>query len=125
MDQHDIFDHLICEYAEVAESYVQVGFRLCSHTLRAWCNCLGAFLSPFTNKRTDWYGGSLENRMRLPLEILKAIREKLGDKIGIELRISGDELVEGGMKIDEVIEFLNVAQEYIDLVHISQDSLCR
>jgi 2,4-dienoyl-CoA reductase-like NADH-dependent reductase (Old Yellow Enzyme family) len=57
--------------------------------------------------------------MRLPLEILRAIRDKLGNQIGIELRISGDELIDGGMKIDEVVEFINVAQEYIDMVHVS------
>ena len=118
MDQHDV-DHIITRYVECAERVYKAEFDMvlihCAHG-----NLLGAFLSPYTNKRTDWYGGSLENRMRFPMEILKAIRAKLGDKIGIELRISGDELIEGGMKIDEVIEFLCVAQEYIDMVHVSQ-----
>ncbi|MCL1828383.1 MAG: FAD-dependent oxidoreductase [Oscillospiraceae bacterium] len=118
MDQHDV-DHIITRYAECAERLYKSDFDMvlihCAHG-----NLLGAFLSPFTNKRSDWYGGTLENRMRFPLEILKEIRAKLGNKIGIELRISGDELVDGGMRIDEVIEFINVAQEYIDLVHVSQ-----
>ena len=117
MDQHDI-DHVISRYVECTERLIKAGFDMvlihCAHG-----NLLGAFLSPFTNKRVDWYGGSLENRMRFPLEILQAIRNKVGNKIGIELRISGDELIEGGMRIDEVRDFISIAQEYIDMVHVS------
>lgn len=51
--------------------------------------------------------------------ILKAVREAVGDEFFLDMRISGDEMVEGGMKIDEVIEFIKMAQEYIDMVNIS------
>jgi 2,4-dienoyl-CoA reductase-like NADH-dependent reductase (Old Yellow Enzyme family) len=51
-------------------------------------NLVGSFLSPAFNQRNDIYGGSAENRMRFPLEILEAIRKKCGNKIAIEYRIS-------------------------------------
>lgn len=77
------------------------------------------FLSPFFNHRTDEYGGSAENRMRFPLELLKAVRETIGPDMPIEYRISGDEVDENGMRIEDTVAFLEKAQEYIDLVQIS------
>ena len=58
------------------------------------------FLSPFFNHRTDEYGGSAENRMRFPLELLAALRKTLGPDFAIEYRISGDEVDEQGMRIE-------------------------
>jgi len=66
---------------------------------------LNQFLAPKTNKRTDQYGGSLENRMRLPLEILRKTRNTLGEKFLIIFRVSMLDLVENGMTLDEVITF--------------------
>ena len=83
-------------------------------------NLFAQFLSPLYNKRTDHYGGSFENRCRYPLEVLRAIRERVGNKIAIDMRISGDELIEGGMHIEETVEFIKLAQQYIDSVHVSQ-----
>ena len=77
------------------------------------------FLSPFFNQRTDEYGGCAENRMRFPLELLAALREAVGPDFPIEYRISGDEVDEKGMRIEDTVAFLERAQEYIDLVHIS------
>jgi NADPH-dependent 2,4-dienoyl-CoA reductase/sulfur reductase-like enzyme len=118
MDQHDI-DSVIEKFVVAAKRLVKAEFDMlmlhCAHG-----NLLGAFLSPFTNKRVDWYGGSLENRSRFPLEIMKAIRQEVGDKIAIEMRISGDERIDGGMRIEETKDFINMAQEYIDMVHVSQ-----
>jgi 2,4-dienoyl-CoA reductase-like NADH-dependent reductase (Old Yellow Enzyme family) len=54
-------------------------------------------LSPYSNKRTDAYGGSPENRSRLIVEIIEGIRAELKDTIAISLRISGDEFVDGGL----------------------------
>ncbi|MCP5103590.1 MAG: NADH:flavin oxidoreductase [bacterium] len=59
---------------------------------------LGEFLSPYSNKRTDAYGGSVENRARLIVEIVEGIRTRLKDKVGITVRVSGDEFVEEGLK---------------------------
>jgi 2,4-dienoyl-CoA reductase-like NADH-dependent reductase (Old Yellow Enzyme family)/thioredoxin reductase len=82
-------------------------------------NLIAQFLSPLVNHRNDMWGGSFENRCRFPLLLLKRLREAVGDDFILELRISGDEIVDGGMRIDEVVEFLKLAQEYIDLVTVS------
>lgn len=82
-------------------------------------NLIAAFLSPLTNHRNDNFGGSFENRCRFPLMLLKAVREAVGDDFILDMRISGDEMVDGGMEVEEVIEFLKLAQEYLDMVNIS------
>lgn len=82
-------------------------------------NLISSFLSPIFNKRTDSYGGSLENRMRFPMELLKAVRESVGNKICIEYRISGYEYIKGCPSVKDIIAFLQEAQQYVDLVNIS------
>ncbi len=59
------------------------------------------FMSSYSNKRFDKYGGSLWNRTRFPLEIVQNVREKCGDDFVIQFRISGDELVTGGRTIED------------------------
>ncbi len=107
------------EYADVAERLVKADFdMLMIHAAHG--NLLAQFMSPMFNKRTDCYGGSEENRFRFPLEVLKAIRERVGDSIAIDMRISGDEIIPGGMHIEDTIRFIQKAQEYVDTVHVSQ-----
>ena len=62
------------------------------------------FLSPLTNKRTDEYGGSLENRCRLIGEVLRAVRDAVGPEFIIGVRHSGDHFVPGGMSREELLE---------------------
>jgi 2,4-dienoyl-CoA reductase-like NADH-dependent reductase (Old Yellow Enzyme family)/thioredoxin reductase len=62
------------------------------------------FISPLANTRTDEYGGSLENRLRLPTEVLRALRETVGRDFIIGLRHSGDHFVEGGLTREELLE---------------------
>ncbi|GKX27755.1 NADH oxidase [Vallitalea longa] len=118
LTQRDI-DDIINKFSDCAYRCMVSGFDMVM-LHGAHGNLIAQFLSPLSNKRTDWYGGSLENRMRFPLEIIKAIRAKCGNKIAIDFRISADECTPGGMKVDEVIEFLKVAQEDLDMVHISR-----
>lgn len=80
---------------------------------------LAQFLSGATNKRQDEYGGSLRNRARFALEVLEDIREKFGEELTIEYRISGDELIEDGCHEKEVIEFLKIIEDFVDLIHVS------
>jgi 2,4-dienoyl-CoA reductase-like NADH-dependent reductase (Old Yellow Enzyme family)/thioredoxin reductase len=80
---------------------------------------LSQFLSPYSNKRKDKYGGSLENRARFSVEVLEAIRKKCGNGLVVEYRISLDEKVDGGMKPEETIEFLKIIESLIDIVHVS------
>jgi 2,4-dienoyl-CoA reductase-like NADH-dependent reductase (Old Yellow Enzyme family)/thioredoxin reductase len=118
MDQHDI-DHVIHQYVDCAVRLKTAGFDMVMiHAAHG--NLIAQFLSPYSNKRNDYYGGSFENRCRFPLEILQAVREAVGENFPIEMRISGDEVVEGGMRIDSTLEFLKLAQKYIDLAHISK-----
>ena len=117
MDQHDI-DHTVACFVDCALRLKRCGFDgVLIHGAHG--NLIAQFLSPFSNHRTDMYGGSFANRCRFPLMILQAVREAVGTDFVVELRISGDEKIEGGMEIDEVIDFLKVAQQHIDLVTIS------
>jgi len=79
---------------------------------------LHQFLSPLSNKRTDAYGGSLENRMRLPLEIFKAMREAWPQSKPLGVRISAVDWVEGGWTIEDSIAFTRELQklgcDYVD-----------
>lgn len=62
---------------------------------------LGSFLSSYYNKRSDEYGGSLDNRLRLPMQVVSRIKEKTGDDFAIIVRISGDEYLPGGNTIED------------------------
>lgn len=118
MDQKDI-DQVITDYVDCAVRLKKARFDMVMiHAAHG--NLIGQFLSPATNKRTDAYGGSLENRMRFPLEVLRAVREAVGSSFGIDMRISGDEIAPDGMRLDEVLAFLKEAQKYLDTVQISQ-----
>lgn len=79
------------------------------------------FRSKRHNKRTDQYGGSAEGRARFCIELLEAIRERCGDKLLLELRLSADEGYPGGITIDETVEFLKILEGrgLYDLFHIS------
>ncbi|OOM79309.1 NADH oxidase [Clostridium puniceum] len=81
------------------------------------------FLSQYVNKRTDRYGGSFENRTRFCIELLDAVRRRVGENFIIEYRISADELVQGGMKVEEVIEFVKLIKDKIDILHVSAGML--
>ena len=117
MNQHDI-EMVIAAYVSCSVRLKACNFDgVLIHAAHG--NLLAQFLSPLTNHRNDIYGGTLENRFRFPLMVLCAVREAVGPDFVLEMRISGDEMVEGGMRIDEVIEFLKPAQEYIDAVSIS------
>ena len=77
------------------------------------------FLSPLTNHRTDEYGGSIENRCRFPLMVIKEIRRVVGDSLLIELRLNGTDGVEGGITPEECAEQVKIFQDYVDMVHIT------
>jgi 2,4-dienoyl-CoA reductase-like NADH-dependent reductase (Old Yellow Enzyme family)/thioredoxin reductase len=72
--------------------------------LAAFGLLLATFLSPRTNTRADAYGGSLDNRLRLPLEVAEAVRGAAGPDLIVGMRIPGDEFVEGGLDIAQMRE---------------------
>ena len=78
------------------------------------------FLSPLSNRRTDRYGGSLENRMRLPIEVLNEVRKNVGDKLLVGYRISASDYVEGGLQIEETTRVAKRLEEAgLDVLHVS------
>ncbi len=77
------------------------------------------FLSPIYNKRIDEYGGSLENRARFPIQILRGIREAMGSDFIIELRISGTDGYKNGITPEETGKFIHSLEGIIDLVQVS------
>ncbi|MEN3185665.1 MAG: FAD-dependent oxidoreductase [Atribacterota bacterium] len=72
---------------------------------------INEFLSPYTNKRTDEYGGSFENRMRFLLEILERTRTLVGSDFVVGVRLSVDEFVPGGLKVQETQEIARILVE--------------
>ncbi len=81
---------------------------------------IAQFMSLYSNKRTDEYGGNLRNRMRFPLEIHADIRSKVGKNFPIIFRISGDELVPGGRNIEDTKAIAMMLEEAgIDAIHVS------
>jgi len=81
---------------------------------------LNQFLSPYSNKRTDEYGGSLENRLRIVKEIIAGIKSQCGPSFPISVRISADEFVEGGISIEEGIGISQMLEQYgADLINVS------
>lgn len=90
-------------YAHVAGLAKRAGFELLMiHGGHGWL--INQFLSPLFNHRNDEYGGSLENRCRFAIEVLKAVREAVGPFFPIEFRMSGSEFVEGGYGLDEGVQ---------------------
>lgn len=105
-------------YAHCAEKLMELGFDGIllhfGHSIP-----IAQFLSPLTNKRTDQYGGSFENRIRYIVEILQAIRKRVGDNMIIEIRMSASEFKEGGIDLEEGLKIAEVLQEYADIIQAS------
>jgi 2,4-dienoyl-CoA reductase-like NADH-dependent reductase (Old Yellow Enzyme family) len=81
---------------------------------------LNQFLSPLTNKRTDEYGGSLENRIRIHLEVIKAVRNAVGDEFPILLRLGASDYTEGGTTIEDSMKASRMFEEAgVDIIDIS------
>jgi len=121
MDDGQI-EHAVQGFADAARRCQSAGFDLVM-IHGAHGHLLAQFLSPYSNKRTDRWGGSLENRARFPLAVLDAVRKTCGTGLLIEYRISLDEKVAGGMEPDETLEFLKMIRDKIDIVHVSAGML--
>ena len=82
---------------------------------------IASFLSPYTNKRTDAYGGSRENRARFLLEIIKAVREATSDDFSVLIRLDAKEYrVENGIELDDCLVTVKLAEEAgVDAIDVS------
>lgn len=100
METADI-QRVIRDFAQAALRVQRGGFdgvELLSHS-----HLLGQFLSPLVNRREDDYGGSLNNRLRLTMQVLEAVREAVGPDMIIGMRITGDELEAGGLSAEDCL----------------------
>lgn len=79
------------------------------------------FMSPYYNKRADEYGGSLENRMRFPLELIDAIRDALGSDLALGMRVNADEFVEGGYTLEDFLKMAPILEKTgkLDFLNVS------
>jgi len=112
---------IVRSYADTAVLAKRAGFEMIMiHGGHTWL--LNQFMSPFFNHRTDDYGGSFENRMRLTLEVLAAVREAVGPQFPIEFRMSGSELFEGGYDLNEGVKIACAVEPYVDMIHVSAGS---
>ncbi len=105
-------------YADCAEILQRAGYDMVLlHGGHGWL--LDQFISPLYNTRTDEYGGSIENRARFPLMVIDRVRARCGEDFLIEYRLSGAEKIEGGLEIEEAIEFAKLLDGKVDIIHVS------
>ncbi|PIP38697.1 MAG: NADH:flavin oxidoreductase [Desulfobacterales bacterium CG23_combo_of_CG06-09_8_20_14_all_51_8] len=96
----EIIDH----FAQAARRVKKAGFDAVE-VLSGTGYLISEFLSPLTNHRTDQYGGSLENRMRFGIEIMQAIREKVGKAFPVLVRMNGNDFMPGGQGTEELRQY--------------------
>ena len=90
-------------------------------------NLIHQFLSPLTNHRMDEYGGRLDNRLRFAMEVVRAVRGRVGQGFVVGMRISGDEFVEGGLDLEQMKEAARrlTAEGQVDYLNVEQQHLFR
>ncbi len=115
-------DALLDKFGRGAARLRRAGFDLVEVHL-AHGYLLFGFLSPFSNRRSDRYGGSLENRLRYPIEVIRRIREEIGPGMALTARLSVDEFVEGGFSFDDAKEVCRaIVLEGIQAISVSAGS---
>jgi 2,4-dienoyl-CoA reductase-like NADH-dependent reductase (Old Yellow Enzyme family) len=110
-------------FGQAARRALEAGFDFVEiHAAHGYL--LHEFFSPLTNKRTDAYGGSFENRTRLVLEVVDAVRAEWPAHLPLFVRISATDWVEGGWSADESVELARLFREHdVDLVDVSSGGL--
>ncbi|NLN07561.1 MAG: FAD-dependent oxidoreductase [Firmicutes bacterium] len=115
---HEKIAETVEKYAMAAYRMKQAGMKICL-VHGGHGNLISQFTSPLYNKRTDEYGGSLENRARFAIEVCQAIREKCGPDFVIDFRISADEIAPEGMHFEETLELIGLLKDHIDILNVS------
>ena len=104
-------------YGQRAAFYKRLGFDAVTIHMSYRAQLPGQLLSPLSNTRTDEFGGSFEGRAKFPLLMLEEIKKAVGNDMLIEIQFSAEE-PEGGYTVEEGIEFLKLAQKYVDIVQV-------
>lgn len=114
-DMNDVRD----DFVRAATMAIEAGFDMLElHFAHGYL--LSSFISPLTNRRTDEYGGSLENRMRFPLELFDAVRRAWPEQRPISVRISATDWVPGGLTVDDAVEASRMlAAHGCDIIDVS------
>ncbi|MBP1173704.1 2,4-dienoyl-CoA reductase-like NADH-dependent reductase (Old Yellow Enzyme family)/thioredoxin reductase [Paenibacillus sp. PvR133] len=114
----ELIDDIVAAYGRCAGLAKRAGYEMIMvHGGHGWL--INQFFSPYFNRRTDKYGGTLENRVRFAQEVLDSVREAVGSGFPIEFRMSGSELFEGGYDLTEGIEIAKLIESRVDLLHVS------
>jgi len=113
------------EFAEGAKRAIQAGFDFVEiHSAHGTLHAI--FLAPYSNKRTDEYGGSVEKRCRFLLETIEKTRKSIGEKPPIFVRLSIDELLDDGLRIEDSIEIAKIIEQAgVDCIDVSQGAMMR
>ncbi len=104
-------------YGQRAAFYKRLGFDAVTIHMSYRAQLPGQLLSPLSNSRTDEFGGSFEGRCKFPLLMLEEVKKAVGSDMLIEIQFSAEE-PEGGYTVEEGIEFLKLAQKYVDIVQV-------
>ena len=116
-------DEITHQFAEATRRSLQAGFQVVElHAAHGYL--LHQFLSPLSNRRNDDFGGSLDNRMRFPLRVAKAVRENWPEDLPMFVRISATDWVEGGWDLEQSVEFCRQLKSLgVDLIDCSSGGL--
>jgi 2,4-dienoyl-CoA reductase-like NADH-dependent reductase (Old Yellow Enzyme family) len=106
-------------FAAAASRAVQAGYDAVQiHAAHGYL--LSQFLSPYFNHRTDEYGGSLENRARMLLQVLRAVQDVVGDEYPVFVKMNSEDLLDGGLSREEMVEVCTLLQQAgIDAIELS------
>lgn len=106
------------KYGEAAKRVQAIGFDAveihCGHSY-----LMSQFISPYYNKRTDEFGGSMENRLRFPRMVLEEVRRQVGPWFPIIVRVSAEERVPGGNTLEDTLKYLEYLDEFVDIYDVS------
>ena len=111
--------HVVDGFVDAARRSHALGFDAIElHSAHGYL--LHQFLSPLSNQRTDNYGGSLENRMRFPLEVFRAVRAAVPSEMTVGVRISASDWVDGGWDIEQSVRYsLELKRAGCHFMHVS------
>lgn len=113
-----LIEEIVCAYGAAAKLCKECGFDMVQiHAAHGWL--FSQFLSPKQNRRKDAFGGCLENRARILLMALDAVRAAVGPAFPIEIRLSGDDLSDEGMTAEECVQVAKLVEGRVDLMNIS------
>ena len=112
-------DQVIADFVQAAQRGIRAGFDMLElHAAHGYL--LASFVSPLTNRRTDEYGGALENRMRFPLEVFRAMRAVWPEQKPMSVRMSATDWQDGGLTGEDSVAVARMfAQEGCDLIDVS------